>query len=220
MTKKLIILIVTALVATSAMAQIPANVREVLKKSEEKMATYNTPAGVSFDATLKMKVSILSLNGTMKVFSKNKKFFTTISMKALKDMEIKIELGFDGEQEWTYESILGEKDSLKITKTKDAFNDYGMRTDYEKDYNKAKMKETDQYYEITFTGRKRKDVSKKATVKIAKNTYLLREYSVDEDMGAFTGKMIITINKITKGCSDNWLKLDMNRYKNAKVVRK
>ena len=219
MTKKLIILIVTALVATSAMAQIPANVREVLKKSNEKMATYNTPAGVSFDATLKMKVSILSLNGTMKVFSKNKKFFTTISMKALKDMEIKIELGFDGEQEWTYESILGEKDSLKITKTKDAFNDYGMRTDYEKDYNKAKMKETDQYYEITFSGPKRKDVSKKASVKIAKNTYLLREYSVDEDMGAFTGKMIITINKITKGCSDNWLKLDMNRYKKAKVVR-
>ena len=219
MTKKLIILIVTAFVATSAMAQIPANVREVLKKSEEKMATYNTPAGVSFDATLKMKVSILSLNGTMKVFSKNKKFFTTISMKALKDMEIKIELGFDGEQEWTYESILGEKDSLKITKTKDAFNDYGMRTDYEKDYNKAKMKETDQYYEITFSGPKRKDVSKKASVKIAKNTYLLREYSVDEDMGAFTGKMIITINKITKGCSDNWLKLDMNRYKKAKVVR-
>ena len=33
-------------------------------------------------------------------------------------------------------------------------------------------------------------------------------------------KFTMTVTKITKGCSDNWFKLDMNRYKNAVVVRK
>jgi hypothetical protein len=42
---------------------------------------------------------------------------------------------------------------------------------------------------------------------------------VDEDMGPFKGKITITITKITKGCRDSWFKLDMNRYKNATVVR-
>ena len=66
----------------------------------------------------------------------------------------------------------------------------------------------------------KKDVPKKASIKIDKESYLLREFSVDEDMGGFTGKVTLTIMKITKGCSDNWFKLDMNRYKNAVVVRR
>ena len=95
-----------------------------------------------------------------------------------------------------------------------------MKTDYDKDYGKAKMKEVGRYYEITFSEPKRKDLSKKATIKIDKENYLLHEYSVVQDIGIFTGTITITFTKITKGCSDNWLKLDMNRYKNAIVVRK
>jgi hypothetical protein len=48
----------------------------------------------------------------------------------------------------------------------------------------------------------------------------MREYSINEPVGPFTGKITMTITKITKGCSDNWLKLDMNRYKNAVVDRR
>jgi hypothetical protein len=48
----------------------------------------------------------------------------------------------------------------------------------------------------------------------------MREYSVEQKMGMFTGTMTITVTKITKGCNDKWVKLDMNRYKNAVVVQK
>ena len=42
----------------------------------------------------------------------------------------------------------------------------------------------------------------------------------DEKMANFAGKVTLIITKITKGCSDNWFKLDMNKYKNAVVVRR
>ena len=89
-----------------------------------------------------------------------------------------------------------------------------------KEYSKAKMKENGRYYEITFSGTKKKDVSKKTTIKIDKENCLLREFSIDEDVANFAGKITMTITKITKGCSDNWFKLDMNRYKNAALVRR
>ena len=41
-----------------------------------------------------------------------------------------------------------------------------------------------------------------------------------EDVDGFSGKITMTITKITKGCSDNWFILDKNRYKNAVVVRR
>lgn len=82
------------------------------------------------------------------------------------------------------------------------------------------MKESGLYYEITFSEPKRKGLSKKTSIKIAKDSYLLREFSLDEDIDGFSGKITMTITKITKGCSDNWFILDKNRYKNAVVVRR
>lgn len=221
--KKIILMVVAIMMTTlAALAQIPDNVKEVLRKSEAKMESYNNGSGVVLDSKLKMKVSILSINGTMKSYVKDRKYFNVISMTAMGKEMMKMELGFDGEQQWIYKSMSGEnsKDSLIITKTKDAKNEYGMKSDYDKEYSKAKMKEVGRYYEITFSGRKKKNLPKKATVKIDKENYILHEYSVVEDVGMFSGTMTITITKITKGCSDNWLKLDMNRYKNAAIVRK
>jgi hypothetical protein len=40
------------------------------------------------------------------------------------------------------------------------------------------------------------------------------------DMTLKTKILIMSVTKITHGCSDSWFKLDMNRYKNAVVVRK
>lgn len=170
---------------------------------------------------VKMKALILTLNGTLKSYVKNKKFFHLMDLN-LMGKGIKYEMGFDGEQKWKYTSGISEKkkDTLEIAKTKDAKNDYSVKTDYDKEYKKAKMKEVGRYYEITFSSPMKKDVPKKASIKIDKESYLLREFSVDEDMGGFTGKVTLTIMKITKGCSDNWFKLDMNRYKNAVVVRR
>lgn len=205
----------------SAQAQFPDDVNEVLKKCDQKMETYGTSEGVVFDMNVKMKALILTLNGTLKSYVKNKKFFHLMDLN-LMGKAIKYEMGFDGEQRWKYTSGISEKkkDTLEIAKTKDAKNDYSVKTDYDKEYKKAKMKEVGRYYEITFSSPMKKDVPKKASIKIDKESYLLREFSVDEDMGGFTGKVTLTIMKITKGCSDNWFKLDMNRYKNAVVVRR
>lgn len=57
-----------------------------------------------------------------------------------------------------------------------------------------------------------KDVLKKCEDKM--------EYSVNENVAGYSTQVTITITKLTRGCPDNWLKLDMNRYKNAVVVRK
>ena len=220
-TRTILLMVVSAMMFTlTVRAQFPADVKEVLKKCEEKMGSYNTPAGVVFDMDMKLKVSILKVNGTMKTYAKEKKYFNILTMQ-FPEHEFKMEIGFDGTQKWLYKSSMDEdkKDSLVITKTQSAKNDYAMNLGYEKEYNKARMKEEGRYYEITFSGPKKKDLPKKSSIKIAKDSYLLREYSVDMDMGPFAGRMILTITKITKGCSDHWLKLDMNRYKNAVVVR-
>jgi hypothetical protein len=220
MNKKMIMLFVTVMIAANAMAQIPENVKEVLRKSDAKMASFRTSAGVMLDANVKMNVSMVTFNGTMKVCEKNKKFFANMSLKAMQDMELNVEVGFDGQQKWEYTALSGkEKNTLKITKTQDALNKLGPKNNYEKDYKKAKMEESGLYYVITFSEPLKKGVSEKAVVKIVKKSYILHEYSVDEDMGPFKGKITITITKITKGCRDSWFKLDMNRYKNATVVR-
>ena len=222
--KKILLMVVVAVMATNAMAQIPDNVKEVLRKYEAKMESYNTAAGAIIEGTVKMKVSIVSFSGPMKMCAKDKKFFASFSMNAMKKIGINVDMGFDGEQMWEYKTVTGgdstDKDTLKITRTRDAKNDFALKTNYDKVYKKAKMKEVGRYYEITFSGPLKKDISKKTTIKIDKEKYLMREYSVDEAVGPFTAKLTLTITKITKGCSDNWLKLDMNRYKNAVVVRK
>lgn len=222
MKRRIILCLFAVITAASSMAQFPTEVKDVLKKCDEKMASYNTPAGTVIEANMKMKVSIFSLNGTIKMYAKDKKFFTTMSMNAMKKEMMKIEIGFDGKQKWEYAvaSSDNKKDTLKITKTQNSENAFGVKSSYEKDYKKAKMKVSGRYYEITFSDPRKKDISKKTTVKIDKENYLLREYSVDENMAGFPGQVTLTITKLTRGCSDNWFKLDMNRYKNAVVVRR
>ena len=216
MVKKIFVMAVVAIMTVvSVQAQIPANVKAVLDKCDEQM---DNPSGLVMDVTLKMKMLVFSGNGTMKCYSKGDKNFTVTSMKIL-GQEIKEESGFDGQQEWEYSSATSkkEKDSLIITKTTAAKKkDFDMKMDYEKSYKTAKMKEKGLYYEIEFSNRIDPELPKKMTMKIAKDTYFLREISTSVS----AAKVTMTVTKITKGCSDNWFKLDMNRYKNAVVVRK
>ena len=214
--KKLFVMAIVAMMsAMIAQAQIPANVKEVLKKCDEKM---NNPSGMVMDVTLKIKVLMFSGNGTMKCYNKGDKNFTVTSMKVL-GQEIREESGFDGQQEWEYTAASSkkEKDSLIITKTTvPKKDDYGMNLDYEKSYKTAKMKEKGLYYEIEFSNRIDPELPKKMTMKVAKDSYYLREISTSVS----SAKVTMTVTKVTKGCSDSWFKLDMNRYKNAVVVRK
>lgn len=214
--KRVILLAVVVLMATmSALAQIPANVKEVMKKCEQSM---DYPSGLVLDAILTAKVAFISTGGTMKMCSKGDKAFTLVEMKYKGEM-LREEDGFDGEQQWEYTQASGknEKDTLIITKATQAMkNDYTIDFDIDKEYKKASMKESGLYYVITFSDPLKKDLPKKTIIKIAKDTYYLREYTMSKGLG----KITMTVTKVTKGCSDNWFKLDMNRYKNAVVVRK
>ena len=214
--KKFLIMVAVALMtAISANAQFPANIKAVLDKCDEKMLP---PSGLVMDISVKMKMLVFSGSGTMKWYMKGDKSFMTMNMKVM-GHEMKEESGFDGKQEWEYHTATDkkERDSLIITKTSVAKNnDYGVNIDYEKSYKTAKMKEKGLYYQIDFSDRIDPEVPKKMSVKIAKDSYYLREITTSVSVA----KITMTVTKVTKGCSDNWFKLDMNRYKNAVVVRK
>ena len=215
MKKILIMAAVAMMTAVSAHAQFPANIKAVLDKYDEKMSN---SSGIVMDITLKMKMMVFPGNGTMKWYMKGDKSFSTMTMK-LMGHEMKEESGFDGEQEWEYTTASSkkEKDSLIITKTTAAKKkDFDMKMDYEKTYKTAKMKEKGLYYQIDFSDRIDPEVPKKMSVKIAKDSYYLREITTSVSIA----KVTMTVTKITKGCNDSWFKLDMNRYKNAVVVRK
>jgi hypothetical protein len=55
-----------------------------------------------------------------------------------------------------------------------------------------------------------------ANILEVKDTYYLREITMPAKMANLT----MTVTKVTRGCNDSHFKLDMNRYKNAVVVRK
>lgn len=215
MRKFLVIVAVAMMAVVSANAQFPANIKAVLDKCDEKMLP---PSGQVMDISVKMKMLVFSGSGTMKWYMKGDKSFMTMNMKVM-GHEMKEESGFDGKQEWEYHTATDkkERDSLIITKTSVAKNnDYGVNIDYEKSYKTAKMKEKGLYYIIDFSDRIDPELPKKMTIKIAKDSYYLREITTSVSVA----KITMTVTKVTKGCSDNWFKLDMNRYKNAVVVRK
>lgn len=187
MKRRLLCLLIAFVATVGSMAQIPANVKEVLKKCDEKM---DNPAGLVVDLTMKAKVmAVISLNGTAKMYSKGDKEFMTMTMKAL-GQEFREESGFDGQQSWDFTAAESkkERDTLIITKTTKAQkSEINLNMDYDKEYKSAKMREKGLYYEIEFSDRINPEMPKKMTVKIAK---------------------------------DSMFKLDMNRYKNAVVVRR
>ena len=82
--KKILLMVVVAVMATSALAQIPDNVKEVLRKCDEKMESYKSAAGVQIEGTVKMKVSIISASGPMKMYIKGNKFFANMSVDIMK----------------------------------------------------------------------------------------------------------------------------------------
>lgn len=209
-----IVLLILALCATMMVqAQIPAEVKTVLEKCGKVM---ENPRGLMIDMKMHMSMSVLSFNGTMKLYSKGEKSLMTMTMK-LMGKELLTEEGYDGVQEWTYTSEFG-KDTLVIKKAaKKSKGDYDLDFDLDKEYKTAKMKVVkDRYYEVTFTNPISKDVPKSSVMVIDKNNYSFHEFRVKEGML----KMKLTATKITVGVSDQIFVLDLKKYPNAKVIRK
>jgi outer membrane lipoprotein-sorting protein len=196
-------------------AQIPEEVKDIMKKSAEKFKNDN---GLEIDMKMHLGAVIISMDGTMKVCKKGDKSFSVLSMK-VKGHEMYRETGYDGTQTWSYEKAVDkdERDTLTITKgaqkKKEKFSvDMGL----DKEYKKAKLKTTDKFYEITFTGPLTKDTPKKSIVRIVKDTYMLHQYETKVSIAS----MKLTVTKIKLGLSDNVFTFDPKKYPNAVVVRK
>lgn len=196
-------------------AQIPAEVTEVLKKCSEKM---DNPAGVELDMKIHVGMKIISMNGTVKSFSKGDKSLEQMTVKVM-GVEEYSETGFDGEQEWEYKKAMkkGDADSLIISKTtKKKKGDNDLDFDMDKEYRKAKMKLKGANYEITFTDPIDKDAPSKSIMKINKDNFYFYEMTVKS--GLMT--MRLTVNKIKVGVPDSQFIFDESKYKGAVVVRK
>ena len=212
--KQILILLMLQL-CVAVQAQIPEEVKDIMKKSAEKFKNDN---GLEIDMKLHVGAVIMSMDGTMKICKKGDKSFSVLSMK-VKGHEMYRETGYDGTQTWTYGKAVDEeeRDTLTITKgaqkKKEKFSvDLGL----DKEYKKAKLKITDKFYEITFTGPLKKDTPKKSIVRIVKDTYMLHEYETKVSIA----KMKMTVTKIKLGLSDNVFFFNPKKYPNAVVVRK
>ena len=213
--KKNLMMVLLLVLSIGMQAQIPTEVKDIMKKCSEKMKSDN---GLEIDLKLHVGAVIASMDGTMKMYRKGDKSFTVMSMK-VKGHEMYSETGYDGTQTWRYERAVDEeeRDTLTITKgaqkKKEKFSvDMGL----DKEYKNAKLKTTDKFYEITFTGPLKKDTPKKSIVRIVKDTYMLHQYETKVSIAS----MKMTVTKIKLGLSDNVFTFDPKKYPNAVIVRK
>ena len=203
----------------SALAQIDPQVTEIMRKCEKVMSN---PAGLEMTMTVEARMMIKLSGMTVTVAMKDEKTKATMVMKVL-GKEVRTEEGFDGTQEWNYRHIdlkkKGKevKDTLTIQKTtKKSESDYDIDFSMDKDYKKATVKVSGQYYELTFTNPINKDDPKKMVVKIDKYKYYFREMKAKQGVMSMT----MTVSKIKFGVSDDVFKFDPKNYPNAVIVRK
>ena len=212
--KQILVLLLLQL-CMAVQAQIPAEVTEIMNKSAEKFKNNN---GLEVDMKLHVGAVIMSMDGTMKICTKGDKAFSVMNFK-VKGHEMYRETGYDGTQTWSYEKAVDEeeRDTLTITKGAQKKKEkFSVNMGLDKEYKKAKLKTTDKFYEITFTGPLKKETPKKSIVRIVKDTYMLHQYETKVSIAT----MKMTVTKIKLGVSDNIFVFDPKKYPNAVVVRK
>ncbi len=199
-----------------ACAQIPAEVETVLKKCAEKM---QNPAGLEMDMKLNVKaLAVFSMTGNMKLYAKGSKSLAKMNMKIL-GREIRTETGNDGKEQWIYKPSVKESDKdtiIIINDPEKKKGEFDLDFDLNNEYRKAKMKEKNGRYEITFTDPKDKEMPGKTIMVINKSDYTFHEMTVKDGANGFT----MTATKIKFGVSDAILTFDAKRYPNAIVVRR
>ena len=213
--KKNLMMMLLLMLCIGVQAQIPEEVKDIMKKCSEKMKSDN---GLEIDLKLHVGAVIASMDGTMKMYRKGDKSFSIMSMK-VKGHEMYSETGYDGTQTWRYERAVDEeeRDTLTIKKGAQKKKEkFAVNMGLDKEYKKAKLKTTDKFYEITFTGPLTKDTPKKSIIRIVKDTYMLHQYETKVSIAS----MKMTVTKIKLGLSDNVFVFDPKKYPNAVVVRK
>jgi outer membrane lipoprotein-sorting protein len=212
--KKHILILAFLAFGIAVQAQIPAEVDDILGKCAEKM---NNATGIEMDMNLSVK-AVVSFNGTIKMYAKGEKSLAKMRMKVL-GRDIRTETGNDGSQVWVYRAAIeeGDKDSVFIYKPSGKKKgEYDLDFELNKKYKKAKIKEKNERYEITFTEPKDKEMPKKTTMVVNKSDYSFYQMGVKDGIMGFT----MTATKIKYGVSDGVFVLDAKKYPNAVMVKR
>ena len=210
------VLILFVLMAGVLQAQISPEVKTVVKNCADKM---HNPAGVEMNMRLNVKaLAVISVNGTIKMYMKGEKSLAKMRMKIL-GRDIRTETGFDGKQMWVYKPAVeeGDKDTLIIMEpTAKERGEFEMDFDLYNEYRKAKMKEKEGRYEITFTDPIDKNMPKKTVMVINKSDHTFYEMAVKDGATGFT----MTATNIKFGVEDGMFSLDSKRYQDAVTVHR
>ena len=210
--KRLFLLIALAIGIAGAQAQIPAEVSEVMGKCRTAMTN---AAGIEYEMDMKAGMGPVAMKMHFVIANKGNLNRTLMSMKVL-GAEVVTESGFDGTDTWEIDHS-ANGDTITFTRgdiRKKSKGDISL--DLDKQYNKAKMKLKDGYYEITFSEPKDKiSEVKSISVKISEKTYIMRELR----SGARGAKVTMNITKVRVGLKDSYFKLDLSKYPNAVVIR-
>ena len=210
--KRLFLLLGLMLGIAGVQAQVPAEVTEVMNKCRAAMAN---PNGLEYEMDMKAGIGPLAMKMHFVVADKGNLNRTAMTMKIM-GIEVTSESGFDGTDTWEIKhSEIG--DTITITKGDTRKKSKGdLSLDLDKQYNKAKIKLKDGYYEITFSEPKDKSSEVKSiTVKISEKNYVMREIR----SSARGAKVTMTITKVRVGLKDSYFKLDLSKYPNAVVIR-
>ena len=214
MRKLLITIMVAMMTIGNVQAQIPADVAEIMRKCDE---TMSSPNGVELTMEMKTSFAFVTLtNVNMVMGSKDDKFKVLMSFSML-GKEVAVESGFDGTNTWEIKHST-KGDTIIFTRGNTIAESEGaLDLDLDKQYHKAKMKNKDGYYEITFSDPKDKTSEiKRISVKISEKNYAMREIR----SGARGAKVTMTITKIRVGLKDSHFKLDLTKHPDAVVIRK
>ena len=206
--RRILLALAVCLVASSLLlrAQIPDDVKPILNKVEDWL---DDPQGIDINMTVKVMV----MKVKMRTRSKGDKMLMTMTTTMF-GKTMTMEEGYDGKQSWEYDST---KELLTIDSSPDEVkNDNDFDLAMVSMYNKAKMKTTDNAYEITLTSPKDKEVPDKLVVKARRSDCRPTEMA----FGSGMKKATITIESIKKGVADSVFEFDTKKYPNAKVVRK
>lgn len=216
--KRIIFLVVCAFMLTAnALAQIPAQVNEVMAKCKDAMTN---PNGVEYYMDVKASVGPVGMFTTHYITgSRGEKTKATMSM-AVMGKEITFMSGFDGNESWELTSVNGH-DTIRIEKgmatNKKNKDDGTIDFDLAEGFKKASMKEKDGYYVIDYSDPvDKKSEIKKMTVKVSTKNYCMHEMKTS----AKGVRITMTVTKIKIGLTDDYFKLDLSKYPKAVVIRK
>lgn len=211
--KKTLFLLLLACGIAGAQAQIPAEVTDIMGKCRAAM-THAT--GLEYEMDMKAGVGPLAMKMHLVVGNKGDLERALVITKIM-GIEVSSEKGFDGTDSWEVNHS-DKADTITFTRGKvKKKSNSDLELYPEKQYNKAKLKQKDGYYEITFSEPKDKSSEvKNITFKVSDKNHVLREIH----SSARGAKVTMTITKIRVGLKDSYFKLDTTKYPGAVIIRK